>query len=63
MPVIWGHVESVVNQPTSSPNQVLYTKTPLGARRRKCIAGVAAKRKPAAKTSKKTTAARKKKNK
>ena len=30
MSAIWGHVESVVNQPKSPPSLVLNTRTPLG---------------------------------
>jgi hypothetical protein len=37
MPVIWGHVESVVNQLTSPPSLVLNTRIPLGTRRIECI--------------------------
>jgi len=40
MPTIWGHVESVVNQPKSPPSLVLNMRTPLGTRRTKCIVGV-----------------------
>lgn len=40
---IWGHVESVVNQPKSPPSLVLTTRTPLGARRTECIVGVGAR--------------------
>ena len=40
MPAIWGHVESVVNQPKSPPSLVLNTRTPLGTRRTECIVGV-----------------------
>jgi hypothetical protein len=43
MPVIWGHVESVVNQPKSPPSLVLYTKIPFGTRRTECIVGVDAR--------------------
>jgi hypothetical protein len=37
MPAIWGHVESVVNQPTSPPSLRLNTRTPSGTRRTECI--------------------------
>lgn len=40
MPVIWGHVESVVNQPTSPPSLLLSTRTTFGTRRTKCIVGL-----------------------
>lgn len=40
MSAIWGHVESVVNQPKSSPSLVLSTRTAVGARRTECIVGV-----------------------
>ena len=40
MSAIWGHVESVVNQPKSPPSLVLNTRTPLGTRRTECIVGV-----------------------
>ena len=43
MSVIWGHVESVVNQPKSPPSLVLNTRTPLGTRRTECIVGVGAR--------------------
>ena len=40
MSAIWGHVESVVNQPKSPPSLVLNTRTSLGTRRTECIVGV-----------------------
>ena len=40
MPTIWGHVESIVNQPKSPPRLVLSTRTTFGTRRSKCIVGV-----------------------
>jgi hypothetical protein len=40
MPIIWGHVESVVNQPKSPPSLVLSMRTTFGTRRSKCIVGV-----------------------
>ena len=40
MPTIWGHVESVVNQPTSPPSLVLSKRTTFGTRRTECIVGV-----------------------
>ncbi|MEK7350307.1 MAG: hypothetical protein AAB177_05495 [Nitrospirota bacterium] len=40
MPTIWGHVESVVNQPKSPSSLVLSTRTTFGTRRTKCIVGV-----------------------
>ncbi len=40
MPVIWGHVESVMNQPTSPPSLVLNTRIPFGTRRTDCIVGL-----------------------
>jgi hypothetical protein len=40
MPTIWGHVESVVNQPTSPLSLVLSTRAILGTRRTECIVGV-----------------------
>ena len=40
MSAIWGHVESVVNQPKYPPSLVLNTRTPLGTRRTECIVGV-----------------------
>ena len=40
MPVIWGHVESVMNQPTSPPSLVLNTRIPFGTRRTNCIVGL-----------------------
>ena len=43
MSVIWGHVESVVNQPESPPSLVLNTGVPLGTRRTECIVGVGAR--------------------
>lgn len=43
MPVIWGHVESVVNQPKSPPSLVLNTRIPLGTRRTECIVGAGAR--------------------
>ena len=43
MSSIWGHVESVVNQPKSPPSLVLTRRTPLGARRTECIVGVGAR--------------------
>jgi len=43
MSVIWGHVESVVNQPESPPILVLNTRISLGARRTECIVGVGAR--------------------
>ena len=43
MPAIWGHVESVVNQPESPPSLVLNTRTPLGTRRTEYIVGVGAR--------------------
>jgi hypothetical protein len=43
MSAIWGHVESVVNQPKSPPNLVLNTRAPLGTRRTECIVGVGAR--------------------
>jgi hypothetical protein len=43
MSAIWGHVESVVNQPECPPSLVLTTRTPLGAHRTECIVGVGAR--------------------
>ena len=43
MSAIWGHVESLVNQPESPPSLVLNTRTPLGTRRTECIVGVGAR--------------------
>jgi len=43
MSAIWGHIESVVTQPTSPPRLVLNTRTPLGTRRTECIVGVGAR--------------------
>ncbi|MBU6481392.1 MAG: hypothetical protein KGS09_12710 [Nitrospirae bacterium] len=43
MSAIWGHVESVVNQPKSPPSLVLTARTPVGARRTECIVGVGAR--------------------
>jgi hypothetical protein len=43
MSAIWGHVESVVNQPKSPPSLLLNTRTPLGNRRTECIVGVGAR--------------------
>ena len=43
MPVIWGHVESVVNQPESPPSLVLSTRIPFGTRRTECIVGEGAR--------------------
>jgi hypothetical protein len=43
MSAIWGHVESVVNQPKSPPILVLNKRTPLGTRRTECIMGVGAR--------------------
>lgn len=43
MSAIWGHVESVKNQPEYPPSLVLNTKTPVGARRTECIVGVGAR--------------------
>ena len=40
MPVIWCHVESVVNQPTSPPSLVLNMRTPFATRRSKCMVGM-----------------------
>jgi hypothetical protein len=40
MSAIWGHVESVVNQPKSPPSLVLNMKASLGACRTECIVGV-----------------------
>ena len=40
MSAIWGHVESVVNQPKSPSSLVLNTRTSLGTRRTECIVGV-----------------------
>ena len=40
MSAIWGHVESVVNQPEYPPSLVLNTRTPLGTRRTECILGM-----------------------
>lgn len=37
MPVIWGHVESVVNQPKSSPSLTLSRRTTFGTCRTECI--------------------------
>ena len=37
MSAIWGHVESVVNQPKSPPSLILNMRTPLGTRRTECI--------------------------
>lgn len=39
MPTIWGHVESVVNQPESPPSLVLSKRTTFGTRHTKCIVG------------------------
>jgi hypothetical protein len=43
MPVIWGHVESVVNQPKSPPSLVLSTRATFGTRRTECIVGAGAR--------------------
>ena len=43
MPVIWGHVESVVNQTKSSPSLVLSRRTTFGTCRTECIVGVGAR--------------------
>lgn len=43
MSTIWGHVESVVNQPKSPPSLVLSTRTTFGTRRTECIVGVGAR--------------------
>jgi hypothetical protein len=40
MSAIWGHVESVVNQPKSPPSLILNTRTALGTRYTECIVGV-----------------------
>jgi len=40
MSAIWGHVESVVNQPKSLPSLALNMRTPLETCRTKCIVGV-----------------------
>jgi len=40
MSEIWGHVESVMNQPKCPPSLVLNMSTPVGARRIECIVGV-----------------------
>ncbi len=40
MPVIWGYVESVMNQPTSPPSLVLNTSTSFATRRSKCMVGM-----------------------
>lgn len=40
MPVIWGHVESVVNQTKSSPSLVLSRRTTFGTCRTECIVGM-----------------------
>ena len=42
MSAIWGHVESVVNQPECPPSLVLNTRASVGARRTECIVGVRA---------------------
>ena len=39
MPVIWGYVESVVNQPKSPPSLVLKTRMPFGTRRTESVVG------------------------
>jgi hypothetical protein len=43
MPVIWGHVESIVNQPKSPPRLVLNTRILFGTCRTECIVGVGAR--------------------
>lgn len=40
MPVIWGHVESVANQPKTSPSLVLSRRTTFGRCRTECIVGM-----------------------
>ena len=39
MPVIWGHVESVVNRRNVPPSVVVKTRTPLGTYRTECVVG------------------------
>jgi hypothetical protein len=43
MSAIWGHVESVVDQPECPPSLVLNTRTSVVARRTECIVGVGAR--------------------
>jgi hypothetical protein len=40
MPVIWGHVASVVNQPKSSPSLMLSRSTTFETCRTECIVGM-----------------------
>lgn len=40
MPVIWGHVESVVNRRNVPPSVVVSTRSPFGKLRIECVVGV-----------------------
>ena len=39
MPVIWGHIQSIVNDPNIPPSLVVRTRTALGTYRLECVIG------------------------
>lgn len=43
MPIIWGHIESIVNRQNIPPSLVIKTRTPLGTCRIGCVIGANAK--------------------
>ena len=43
MPIIWGHIESIVNRRNILPGLVIKTRTPLGTCRIECVVGANAK--------------------